>query len=1010
MKDLICLCARRPVTVIMVMAALLVAAGFSLSVLPLDRLPEISSPRVTVEARYPGMGAEDLRSLVTVPLEDALSPVKGLERIRSVSRDGASVTVLDFRWGIDPNGAAVLVREAIDAVYPSLPQGVQKPLVLPGDPDDEPHAVVAIRSRSGDQVFARNLAEYELRTRFRRIDGAGAVVLTGGENSEARIRLDLPRLISLGMDAAGLSRLLAAETAEIPAGSGREGDIELVVISSARPESLEEFSRFLLPSGSGLQLSDLGELKREGARRKSLFIYNNTEQTALEIYRRPGTDPVRLSRNIKKALEEAIPLFERDAEISLVYDSSPSIIRGLQELILSAGLGALAVILTLVFFLRRLRYSLLTAIAIPFSAAAALVVLALAGKSLNGMSFGGLALGIGLVSDTSVITLDLLHRTFEERRQRPQPEELGLCVGSIAVSSFAGTLTTAAVFIPIIFLPGPLGALFSECSLALVSSITAGWLYAQCGLPVLYRIFYKPVKMQKRPEKMEGIYGRFLKKSLRNFPKIFAAAVLVSAAGIVLLLSRPAVFIAPGAVREIEVSLLFSPGTRLEAMLPQGIKVSEALSDVAGISTFFGRAGTEDEDTGRRSDPDYQKERLFFRCMLQEGANSKKVMEEIQSRLANIDFSGTEITVAFPMDRSERLLGLSSSRTLVLRGSGREELNERILQIKKNFTGDFSSGEIRIRPSGMRPELRVIPRREIAALLGISSVKIAETLYAATEGMYAGSLEIEGRPLDIRLSGNISSFNGNSNGNGPEAALENLPIALPKGGPVFLGTLGKIERNESEAALARLDRSDAAYLDIQSSKVIDELLKTTPGISRADESVFVRYKTSLLLTVFLVLMLLYMTMAAQFESFSLPPILMLSIPFSLAGSGPALFISGSGLDSGSVLGLVVLFGLVVNNGIVLYEVSEEKLLSGSSAVKAVYCGSRERFRPILITTLTTIFALLPLAVSPFGSSQQSMAAAMLGGIIASTFISLFVLPPVFIRFLRNKNRGNKNAR
>ncbi|GHV69435.1 multidrug ABC transporter [Spirochaetia bacterium] len=1004
MKDLICLCARRPVTVIMVMTALVIAAGFSLSVLPLDRLPEISSPRVTVEARYPGMGAEDLRSLVTVPLEDALSPVKGLERIRSVSRDGTSVTVLDFRWGIDPNGASVLVREAIDAVYPSLPQGVQKPLVLPGDPDDEPHAVVAIRSRSGDQIFARNLAEYELRSRFRRIDGAGAVVLTGGENSEARIRLDLPRLISLGMDAAGLSRLLAVETAEIPAGSGREGDIELVVINSARPESLEEFSRFLLPSGSGLQLSDLGELKREGARRKSLFIYNNTEQTALEIYRRPGTDPARLSRNIKKALEEAIPLFGRDVEISLVYDSSPSIIRGLQELLFSAGLGALAVILTLVFFIRRLRYSFLAAIAIPLSAAAALIVLAIGGKSLNGMSFGGLALGIGLVSDTAVITLDLLHRTFEERRQRPRPEELGLCVGSIAVSSFAGTLTTAVVFIPIIFLPGPLGALFSECSLALVSSITAGWLYAQCGLPVLYSIFYKPVMKQKRSEKMEGIYGRFLKKSLRNFPKIFSAAVLVSIAGMALLLSRPAVFIAPGAVREIEVSLLFSPGTRLEAMLPQGIKVSEALSNVTGISAFFGRAGTEDEDTGRRSDPDYQKERLFFRCILQEGINSKKVMEDIQNRLAKGDFSGTEITVAFPMDRTERLLGLSSSRTLVVKASDREELDERILQIKKNFTGDFSSGEIQIRPSGKRPELRVIPRREIAALLGISSVKIAENLYAATEGMNAGSLEIGGRPLDIRLSGKISSTNG------PEAALENLPMALPKGGPVFMGTLGKIERHESEAALARLDRSDAAYLDIQSSKTIDELINTSPGISRADESVFVRYKTSLLLTVLLVLMLLYMTMAAQFESFSLPPILMLSIPFSLAGSGPALFISGSGLDSGSVLGLVVLFGLVVNNGIVLYEVSEEKLFSGSSVVKAVYCGSRERFKPILITTLTTIFALLPLAVSPFGSSQQSMAAAMLGGIIASTLLSLFVLPPVFIRFLGNKNRGNKNVR
>jgi multidrug efflux pump subunit AcrB len=231
--------------------------------------------------------------------------------------------------------------------------------------------------------------------------------------------------------------------------------------------------------------------------------------------------------------------------------------------------------------------------------------------------------------------------------------------------------------------------------------------------------------------------------------------------------------------------------------------------------------------------------------------------------------------------------------------------------------------------------------------------------------------------------------------------------------PAFLGSLVDIEWIEAETAMARQDRSDIVYLDLfpapGKEKTVHGLLgdlNEMYGVSRADESVFVRYRAALITTVVLVLILLYLVLGAQFESFLLPLILMLSVPFSLAGAGPALFLSGSSLDSGSVLGLVVLFGLAVNNGIVLYEISEEKIRQGTSSLTglaaAVYSGARDRFRPVLITTLTTIVALLPLVISPLGNSQRSMASTMLGGIIVSGFFAFFVLPPVFIRFLERR--------
>jgi multidrug efflux pump subunit AcrB len=312
------------------------------------------------------------------------------------------------------------------------------------------------------------------------------------------------------------------------------------------------------------------------------------------------------------------------------------------------------------------------------------------------------------------------------------------------------------------------------------------------------------------------------------------------------------------------------------------------------------------------------------------------------------------------------------------------------------------------RPSGLRPELRLIPNREAAALLGVSAFEMAEMVYAASEGIVTGSLEIGGRRLDVRLKGN--------SGENPHVFLETLPLPATgekdQNSPVFFGSLNRIERRDAEAVLARQDRSDVIYLDllpfpgnekrvaVLAAGITALVPPKLPGLSRADESVFSRYRSALILTVVLVLILLYLSLGAQFESFVLPFILMLSIPFSLAGAGPALFFSRSYLDSGAVLGLVTLFGLAVNNGIILYEISVEKIRKGLAASQAVYSGAVERFRAALITTLTTAIALLPLAFSPLGASQRSMAASMLGGIIASTLLSFIVLPPIFIPFLK----------
>jgi len=1014
MKAIITLFVRRPVTVIMILAALIFTAVFSLINMPVSRLPVFSVPRVTVETLYPGMAADEIRSMVTIPLEDGLSPIKGLERMRSVSRDNRSLISLDFRWGTDTMAASVLVREAIDAVYPGLPERVSKPTVTSADTGNEVHSIVAVSSHNGNGEFARKLAEYEIQARLRRIDGVGSVTLIGGEINEQRLSLDVQRLAALGISPSDFTNLVAQETADIPAGNAREGNMELVIVSSGKPDSVFSLSKIILPAGeSSFKIEDTAEISNSTARRESIFVYNGKEATGLEIYRRPGSDPLRLSKEIKKTIDEANSHFSRDAKIELVTDSSSSLISGITGLLISAALGVTAVIAVLLLFIQRIKYSLLAALSIPISAAAGICVLSVMGKSLNSMSLGGLAMGIGLVSDISVIIIDLLHQAFEKRQTVPEPEEIGNKAASIAGSNIASTITTSLVFIPIIMLPGPLGSLFGDIAIALVTSVAAGWLYAQFFLPSLYSMFFNnPLTVNKNITinknkltriksvftngSLEKKYVFLLSTLLRNSGKFLTVSALLSVIGFLTLLMRPVVFINPDEAEEVQVSIIYPHGTLLETIINSSQSTSLKISGLPFVKTVYGIAGAEEGDVNRRADIDYKKEELILHCMLKNRVKPEKALVEIKKTLEQ--YNEFSFSVYFPKDRIEVLLGLSAERTFVIKGNDREELLTHLEFVQNEFNS--ATTEVNFRPWGKRPEIRIYPNREISAYLSIPASQIAETLYILNEGVITTKLEIEGKPLNVRVTGVQKTHNDSIQ------TLEQIPLKAGQGKNVYLGSIVKIEKKEAEASLARLDRSDVVYADITAVKKIPSSIKKLtarfPWFTRADESVFSRYKNSLIFYIILVLVLLYMTMGAQFESFLLPLILMLSIPFSLAGAGPALIISGSKIDSGAVLGLTALFGLVVNNSLILFEISEQKIRAGFSIADSVCNGAKERLQAILITMTTTVFALLPLIFSPLGNSQKSMAAAMLGGLTVSTLISLFAIPSVLIRYFNWK--------
>lgn len=1123
MSGLIRLCVERPVGVSMVLLAVFLAGGIGLSILPVDILPSLEIPRVQVDAPYPGMTAREVRSLLTIPLEDAFASVRSLQRIRSVSRDGEAVLVLDFAWGTDPSAAAVLVREAIDAVYPQLPEGTARPLVISGDPDTEPVAIVGIRSKTQEVQFARHLAEYELRSRFRRIDEIGRVVLVGGQKEEVRLRIDPERSFARGLGASSLAQLIGSEWVDVSAGTGREGTQELVIVCAGKPESVQILSNLALPTRSGpLYTKDLGDVRVEKQDRKSIFIADGKESVALELYRRSGTNPIQAAKKVREVLAEAQKDFGKDAEVFLIFDGSAATRRGLADLGRSALLGALAVILAIFFFIPSGQGSLLTLLSLPFAAAAALAALALSGRSLNSMSLGGLALGIGLVSDTSVVILELLERSFgaplkaqgqsspdrplvegppvegsrtegpraekllsgkpraeKPRVEKPRAAAVADTVASVASSSLGSTITTAIVFVPVLFLPGPLGSLFGDMAVCLVVMVAAGWVYAQFILPSLYRFLWKGGDVSvghgslgrgsgsqtKDPgmfsskilghrqnslrratlfslHRLDLVYRRLLRFSFHRPYLFWIVAVLAVLAGTLLLGSRPVRFTPTDSPDELRLELAFPPGTALDVVAEQSEAVGKLLLGLPSFASVFGRAGSEEEDSLRRASMEYRKELVQFRCFLkQSNAVStdeliKSIATKVRDYLDKEGFFSTTLRLEPPQDKIERILGLSSAYTVALKAENPDTLQDQRKIISDELESRLPDASLSWRPAQLRPEIRITLKPDMAASAQLSALSVGRSLMAYTDGLVAARIERDGRPIDIRVSG--IKFGGES-----LAKLEMLPVNEGGKSPVLLGSIARIEQRESEAALARLDRSDVVYIDVlprggsagggggggstggggggnarstgsagnnRSGKTVSSSLeravKDLKGLSYADESAFVRYQKTLLFTILLVILLLYLALAAQFESFTLPLLLMVSIPFSLAGAGPALFVVSAGLDSGSVLGLVVLFGLAVNNVIILYEVGRDKMGGGLPPVLAVYRGARERLRPVLATTTTTLLALLPVIVSPLGASQRSMAAAMFGGVAASTLISLLAFPPLLVPFLSRREASH----
>jgi hydrophobic/amphiphilic exporter-1 (mainly G- bacteria), HAE1 family len=1018
---------RRPIGTLMIYIAVLVVGIVGLSELAVDLLPEVDSPRITVTCEYEGVAPQDIETLLTRPIERAISTVDGVERIESTSMEGLSRVRLRFSWGMDLEHAMADVRAQIDRIRPLLPEGVDQPLVHKFDLSSVSVAHLGV-SGSGDARRLRFLAEEELARRIEAVTGVARADVRGGRVREIRVELSRERLEALSLDVDQISSALARENRNVSAGDMLDGGQEVVIRTEGEYRQIGEIAETVVAyrDGRAIQVAELGSV-RDGVReiRDELWI-DGTPGIRIIVSKQSGANTMEVVEALRQAIDEINRDYEGRLELTVLRDGGKFIedaVVGVRTAVLLGGALALVV---LIVFLRDLRATVVVATAIPISIMATLALMYFADITLNLVSFGGLALGLGMLVDNSIVVLESVYRQREDGVPAVDAAIRG--AREVAGAVTAGTLTTVAVFVPVVFLGGFAGVFFREmavvvcfalaCSLAvaltLVPAIAARLLLV--GGPATPTTLAASWQEQGPTGPLERVYGRALDGALVR-PWTTVLLSLGALAASVLFVPHIGTELMPETDEgRIGVSVELPVGTPLEttATTVRGIEREvkrvlrpeeiEHVLAVAGPEFWWRPAGS---NKGKVD--------LMLVSASARERSQAELVALLQQALAGTP--GAEIRVR---PETDNIL------LRIMRGGGDDRLSIDVLghdlEVGERLASKLRSGVEGLpgvlytqvdRELGQLERTLVVDRTRLGEL-GIGAADVADTIEHYVLGRVATRYRDQGDEYDIRVVLRPEDRRHLDQ-------LGDLPIALPSGRTVPLSAVARVEGRVGPSSLAREDQRRILKITIgvadrdmgSLARDIETMLEDVAvpegfdvrlgGELREQEETFSRLLLGGILAVFLV----YTVMAVQFESLRGPLVVMTAVPFALVGVVVGLLATGTTLNMNSGLGVIVLVGIVVNNAIVMVDyIGLLRTERGLPLGEAIRRGAVRRLRPVLMTTMTTILAMVPLALGmgDGGELQVPLARAVVGGLALGTAVTLLFVPCAYRLVQRHTTR------
>ncbi|MBE3091523.1 MAG: efflux RND transporter permease subunit [Candidatus Atribacteria bacterium] len=1028
---------NRPITILMLFIGLILIGLISFQNLGLDLLPDLSFPMSAIMVSYPGVAPQEIENMVTIPLEEAVGTIQGVKNISSYSREGSSVILMEFNWGTDMDVSALNIREKIDQVKGLLPDGASDPMVIKFDPSMMPILVLGMDSEEKDLQKLQGYAEDILKPRLERLEEVASVSIDGGLDREILVSIDNDKLRSNQLSFSQVAAALAGENVNLPAGTLKEGTINFLIRTLGRFESIQDIEEILISNirGNKIYLADIAKVEDTFKDRNSITYVNGKPGIMVSIQKESGKNTVTVAKRVFKELETIQKLLPEDISITPVFDSSEFIKKTISQVGWSVLYGAILAVLVLFFFLGNLSSTLIIGVAIPISLIFTFALFYFYNLSLNMMTLGGLALGVGMMVDNSIVVLENIFRYRELGTDIKESARLGASEVGTAIS--ASTFTTVAVFLPIIYIQGMVKELFSSMGLTITFSLLTSLLVALTLVPMLSsKILHLKVKDNSSSASKENLvqsslgqggrifnfvrneYSRLIGWSLRHRGIVFILAVIIFVGSVMLIPFVGTEFIPSSDQGQFNINITLPTGTNLDTTREVVSEVEKIVSKIPEIKSMLTTAGASSGGMGFSTEGG-NSGTIMVNLVEQNkrDRNTAQVINELRQKIgtypdAKINFSEQGFSFSSSSDLEVRISGDSLDEL--------ENIANRILISVAEVEGVY---DLKSSVEDVRPELHVNIDREKTNLYGLNTAQIASTVHDALLGRVASIYQEKGEQIDIRIR--LDEEDRNS-----IEEVKNLLISSSTGLQIPLKEIAEVIVGFGPKGI---DRQNQQRIVNVSGSISGRLLgKVIQDAQRKLDKLVLpegyRYEFvgaqqqmqesfgSLALALIIAVLLVYMIMAAQFESLMTPLAVMFSVPFSLIGVILALILAGKSLNVMSYIGIIMLVGIVVNNSIVLLDYVNLLRQKGIERNEAIILGGKTRLRPILMTMLTTVLALVPMAlgIGEGAELRAPMAITIIGGLTSSTFLSLIIVP-IFYTFLDDlsqkitKKRGAINT-
>lgn len=1002
---------RRPVTITMFMLVIILLGFVSLTRLSVNLYPEMDIPVAIVSTTYDGVGPKEIENLLSKPIEQSMSTVGGIKTLTSISNEGGALVVLEFNYGVDMDSAVMEMREKLDLIRGYLPDDAQKPMVFKINPNSFPIMFFSVNSDMGIDETKR-LVEDRIISRLERLDGVASVYITGGNEKEVEVLLDSDILSQYKIDSSFVSRILAGENINLPGGNINRGKKDVILRTTGEFQSVKEIGEVMIPVGFGsIPLENLGEVKLKNKERSTINELNGKESLSISISKQSDYNTVDVANRVNSELKKILDEFE-GLKIEKIFDQSEFIKDSIRNVTKNGLLGGIFSVIVLLIFLRNIRSTLIISVAIPVSVIGTFSLIYFGGISLNMMTLGGLALGMGMLVDNSIVVLENIYRYRTLGYDSVESAKKG--VHEVGTAVIASTITSVAVFIPIVFSEGLTSLIFKELAMTVTFSLLASLLVALTFVPMLSSKLLR-VDFEKRShdkfssgfDKFKEMYVRFLERAIRHKFITIAVSILIVVGSVFLSSGLGAVFLPKVDEGYLKISVEMPIGTRIEHTQEFIKKIEGEIKDINEIDTIFlstGSGGNFSRDIG--SNTHLASVELVLKNLSERKRSSDEVADQIRGMLK--DNVGGNIVVK-AVQSSGFGGGSASPVDIKIKGESNEVLEELSSEIVEMVKGIEGTREVSSSVDDGKPELNVLVDRKIASMYGLSTYEIANTIKGQISGLSAGKYKKSGKEYDIVIRGvddNKKSIYD----------FKNMNIKSSNSGVIPLDVLADFKTTRGPKSIVRENQirqvnvtADTFNRDLRSViKDIDSELKQMKFPSGyyyefggENEELVSAFK-NLALAILLAIVLVYMVMASQFESLLSPFIIMFSVPLAISGGVYGLFITSRPISVPALIGVIILAGIVVNNGIVMIDYTNRLREEGYTLEDAVKKSGSTRLRPILMTTLTTILGLLPITL---GIGEGAEAIAPLGtvvvfGLILATMLTLILIPVVYIVFSR----------